>query len=160
MVRKAELRDVPRIAEMIIFGKRVAYRDIFRNDAVSFNQLQVVDLARTYCREPALLDNMLVYDDGIVKGVINRRYTGDRVELFDFYVEPFFKGRGIGRQLLGRLIQEARQRGCTGVDLWVIGENAPARRFYERNGFSATGKTAPIEGTEQLDVHYALSLEP
>ncbi len=66
MVRKASMQDVSRIAEIIVFGKRVAYRPIFNNDVVSFNELQVI------------------------KGVINRIYKNDAVEICEFYVEPFF----------------------------------------------------------------------
>jgi len=43
MIRKATLQDIPRIAEIIVFGKRVAYRTIFNNDVVSFNELQVLE---------------------------------------------------------------------------------------------------------------------
>ena len=44
MIRKADKQDIARIAEIIVFGKRVAYRPIFKNDYVSFNELQVVNL--------------------------------------------------------------------------------------------------------------------
>ena len=44
MIRQANKLDIPRIAEIIVFGKRVAYRSIFENDYVSFNELQVVHL--------------------------------------------------------------------------------------------------------------------
>ena len=43
-IRAAQLKDIPRIAEIIVFGKRVAYRPIFQNDEVSFNELQVLDM--------------------------------------------------------------------------------------------------------------------
>lgn len=42
VIRQANQQDIPRIAEIIVFGKRVAYRPIFENDEVSFNDLQVV----------------------------------------------------------------------------------------------------------------------
>ena len=32
MIRKANKQDIPRIAEIIVFGKRTAYRTIFQND--------------------------------------------------------------------------------------------------------------------------------
>ena len=32
MIRQADKQDIPRIAEIIVFGKRVAYRPIFAND--------------------------------------------------------------------------------------------------------------------------------
>ena len=48
MLRKATLQDISRIAEIIVFGKRVAYRPIFNNDVVSFNELQVMYLVEEY----------------------------------------------------------------------------------------------------------------
>lgn len=39
MIRQADKQDISRIAEIIVFGKRVAYRSIFENDYVSFNEL-------------------------------------------------------------------------------------------------------------------------
>lgn len=44
-IRKATLQDVSRIAEILIFTKRMNYRFIFRNDKVSFGEMQVLPLA-------------------------------------------------------------------------------------------------------------------
>ena len=108
MIRKATMQDVSRIAEIIVFGKRVAYRSIFKNDVVSFNELQVINLIEEYRNNPTLVDNMLVYDDGIVKGVINRVFHDNAIEICEFYVEPFFKGNGIGKELIQQVFFEAR----------------------------------------------------
>lgn len=81
MIRNATVQDVSRIAEIIVFGKRVAYRSIFQNDVFSFNELQVINLIEEYRNNPAIINNMLVYDDGIVKGVINRAFKDDAVEI-------------------------------------------------------------------------------
>ena len=95
MIRHANKQDIPRIAEIIVFGKRVAYRPIFENDYVSFNELQVVHLYEDYKNNPDRLDGMLLYDDGIVKGIINGKPMGNKtIEITDFYVEPFFCGPG------------------------------------------------------------------
>lgn len=158
LIRRAEVKDIPRIAEIIVFGKRVAYRKIFNNDMVSFNQLQVMGLAEKYYRDNKLLESMLVYDDGIVKGIINGRKRKDGIEICDFYVEPFFRGCGIGTQLLEQVVLDAVWKKEKRVYLWVIEENAEARRFYEKNGFSAAGKTNIIEGTDKLDVYYEIAL--
>lgn len=91
MIRKADKQDIARIAEIIVFGKRVAYRPIFKNDYVSFNELQVVNLYEEYNSNLHRLDGMLLYDDGIVKGVINGQpIDAKTIEITDFYVEPFF----------------------------------------------------------------------
>lgn len=160
MIRQAGKQDIPRIAEIIVFGKRVAYRPIFNNDCVSFNELQVVQLYEEYKNNPDRLDGMLIYDDGIVKGIINGRPIGDKVfEITDFYVEPFFVKRGIGTLLIKYLIQQVRQKGGHKIVLWVIKDNRNARRFYEANGFIDSGKTCIIEGTTKEDCLYEYILE-
>ncbi len=112
MIRQAVIQDLPRIAEIIVFGKRVAYRPIFENDYVSFNELQVVHLYEEFKKNPDRLDGMLLYDDGIVKGVINGQPISDTIiEITDFYVEPFFVGQGIGTLLIESLIQQVRKKG-------------------------------------------------
>lgn len=154
MVRYARVGDIPRIAEIIVFGKRVAYRHIFRDDNVSFNEIQVVSMAGEYLASPHKLDNMLVYDDGIIRGVVNHMDHGEEIELCDFYVDPFFKGKGYGKELIRFFMEEARKKGKKKVFLWVLKDNLPARRFYERNGFKASGQEQLVDGTDVWDVHY------
>ena len=158
MVRKATIQDVSRIAEIIVFGKRVAYRTIFNDDIGSFNELQVINIIDEYRENPGLLEHMLVYDDGIVKGVINRKHIDDCVELYEFYVEPFFKGKGIGRELIQTVISEAKAENIKKLFLWVIKDNLAARKFYEANGFIANGDTCLIEGTTITDMCYELRI--
>lgn len=155
MVRKAEERDLQRIAEIIIFGKRVAYRPIFQNDMVSFNELRVVALYNELYNDAEKWKNMLVYDDGIIKAVINYIDTQnkDGIEILDFYVEPFFKGKGIGGKLINQLCDEVKRQYST-IVLWVIKDNLSARKFYERNGFQKMDNERLIEGTNTLEVQY------
>lgn len=156
MIRKASKQDLSRIAEIIVFGKRVAYRPIFQNDKFSFNEMQVINVLEEFEGNEAILDNMRVYDDGIVKGIINYKITEAELEICDFYVEPFFKGCGIGRALIQYVIEEAKQNGMKRIFLWVIKENLQARKFYEANSFVATGETCLIEGTDKLDMCYEM----
>ena len=107
---------------------------------------------------PTLVENMLIYDDGIIKGVINRIVIDDAVEICEFYVEPVFKGNGIGKQLIQQVIIEAQTCRKRKIFLWVIEDNLSARRFYENNGFMPNGKTCLIEGTTKTDMCYELIL--
>ena len=43
-IRKAQEKDIGRIAEILVFTKRSAYRDIFHNDDVSFNVITVLNV--------------------------------------------------------------------------------------------------------------------
>lgn len=158
MIRKATMQDISRIAEIIVFGKRVAYRHIFNNDLVSFNELQVIDLFKKYHDDPLLIHDMIVYDDGIVKGVVNRLNIDESIEIDTFYVEPFFKGKGIGTKLIQHTISEVQKENKKRIFLWVIQDNSSARKFYEANGFRESGETRIIEGTTKIDMCYELTL--
>lgn len=158
MVREAKESDIPRIAEIIVFGKRVAYRPIFQNDYGSFQEIQVCSLAKDLEDHPGRWETMLVYDDGIVKGVMNRQVNGKEMRIFDFYVEPFFKGQGVGQTMLSFVIEEARRLRASHIGLLVLTENVRARHFYEKNGFVNTCEKVPVEGTDQWDFYYELTL--
>jgi GNAT superfamily N-acetyltransferase len=54
--------------------------------------------------------------------------------LEDLYVDPAFRGRGIGEALLTRLARLAAERGCGRFEWSVLDWNADAIRFYERMG--------------------------
>jgi GNAT superfamily N-acetyltransferase len=48
------------------------------------------------------------------------------------------RGRGIGRQLMGEIEDEARRRGATRMQLTSNRQRHDAHRFYERLGYEAT----------------------
>lgn len=144
-VRKARPEDVSRIAEIFVFVRREKFFPIFRYEPYSFGELQVLPVARGYEGDPARLGNVLVYDDGVVKGFLEM----DGTEIKHLYVEPFFRGRGIG----GALLEQAAGQGAAW--LWVLEKNPGAVRFYQRHGFALTGQRVPEEDTEE----YLLRME-
>ena len=143
MIRKATAEDISRIAEILVFVKRMNYRSIFHNDAVSFGQIQVIPVAREYS-DPEILETIWVYEsEGIVKGLI-RIVEREVVEL---YVDHFFQGQGIGAELI-EYAKEKHDVNC----LWVLEKNTDAIRFYEAHGFRVTGNKALEEGTAEYRV--------
>lgn len=56
------------------------------------------------------------------------------IHLEDLFVEPQWRGRGVGRALLTRVARIAVERGCGRLEWAVLNWNAPALRFYERLG--------------------------
>jgi L-amino acid N-acyltransferase YncA len=50
-----------------------------------------------------------------------------------------WRGRGLGKALLERMIAEARTAGIRAIELEVFPHNERARRLYERAGFRQTG---------------------
>ena len=50
--------------------------------------------------------------------------------LEDLYVRPAFRGKGIGRALLGYLAELAKKRNCGRLEWMVLDSNQPALEFY------------------------------
>jgi ribosomal protein S18 acetylase RimI-like enzyme len=55
-------------------------------------------------------------------------------EVEAIYVLRSSQGRGVGRALVRTMAADLFRRGHRGMSLWVLRENAKARRFYERLG--------------------------
>ena len=134
MLRKAGNRDISRIAEILIFTKRTTYRPIFKNDNVSFNEMQVLKEIEKLS-QPSALDNIYVYDDGIVKATVKIEDVGEKTKVSEFFVDPFFQGEGIGTRILNTVIEKSKE-----VFLYVLDKNERAIRFYVKMGFKYTGE--------------------
>lgn len=96
--------------------------------------------------DPAL-STLLVEVDGTLAGYAQLRsghppdcVTGHApLELWRFYVDKGWHGRGIAQQLMEAVFLEAARRGAAAVWLGVWEENARARAFYAKCGFVDVG---------------------
>lgn len=70
-----------------------------------------------------------------------KQLDADRGEIKSMRVDDAFLGRGVGRAILRRIVDEARARGLS--SLWLetgsTAEFAPAQRLYESEGFAVCG---------------------
>jgi putative acetyltransferase len=162
MIRRAEPKDASRLAEILIFTKRVTYRPIFKNDHVSFNEMQVLNLALSYRDNEHALDDIYVYDDGIVKGMIKwgkeDNSESDCVRIHELYVDNFFRRQGIGSILINDCISNSKENRIHKLILCVLEENKAARNFYEKHGFRYDWISRLEEGTPIILLEYALEL--
>lgn len=147
VIRQAEAKDVSRIAEILVFSNRVNFYPIFKDDEYSFDELQVVRIAEEYAGNPEKLGNTLVYDDGVIRGMINM--NGD--EICKLFVDPFFTGRGYGAALLEYAVENFGVKW-----LWALEVNEGAVRFYQRHGFVLTDEKVLEEGTDKYLVKMVL----
>lgn len=139
-IRKAKEKDISRIAEILIFTKRMNYRSIFHDDIVSFGEMQVLPLAKTFLENLSLLDTYWVYDDEFVKGIIRIKDN----QITELYVDVFFERQGIGKKLLEFAIKEKNANY-----LWVLEKNTLAISFYSRNGFQLSEERKLEDGTPE-----------
>jgi len=62
---------------------------------------------------------------------------GRVAELYALYVRPAWWSTGIGRALMDQVLDRVSAAGYRCITLWVLEDNARARRFYERAGFAS-----------------------
>lgn len=65
--------------------------------------------------------------------------AGPLLNLHDLAVVPAWRGRGVGKRLLGAVEARARELGCGRITLEVFEHNAVARRAYAQAGFVHSG---------------------
>lgn len=141
-IRRARPEDLSRIAEIFVFNNRVNYFPIFKDESYSFGELQVISLVDNYFKKLEIMENIYVFDNGLIKGFIQMKGT----EICKLYVDTFFQSEGIGRELVEFAIKEFHAD-----NLWALEKNTRAIAFYQRHGFHVTGeKTFEEDTTEYL----------
>jgi ribosomal protein S18 acetylase RimI-like enzyme len=64
-------------------------------------------------------------------------FNGGKVTyISDIAVDSSFEGQGIGRILLAKAEEWAREQGCSLLSLYVFSTNSRARKVYEKLGFN------------------------
>jgi L-amino acid N-acyltransferase YncA len=69
----------------------------------------------------------------------NPREAYDHVADFSIYVDRSWRGKGVGRRLLDRLIELARSLGYHKMVLAALNHNEAGAALYERAGFTRVG---------------------
>lgn len=139
-VRLAHANDVAALARVHVASWHHAYQGI-----LSAQSLANTNLARSVSRfrgyfwhggQDLSLLHVLEGDDGVVgyvnSGLSNSRELGVRGEVYELYLHPDVHGRGGGRKLLSAGLWALSGRRLVPAVVWVLADNHPARRFYER----------------------------
>ena len=70
------------------------------------------------------------------------------IELWRFYVDRAWHGRGVAAALMARVKTAARERGAKTLWLGVWERNDRARAFYAKCGFADAGEHIFLFGTD------------
>jgi ribosomal protein S18 acetylase RimI-like enzyme len=96
-------------------------------------------------------------DDGIVGFVMFDVELGSlatvrtRGLVHNIYVEPAYRGEGVGSELLAAAERELADRGVETITLEVMAGNEAARRFYRQHGYDA--HRVALEKPVENDTH-------
>lgn len=142
-IRRARREDVPAIVALLVDDVLGAGREQVPADGQ--------DLPEGYWRAFAAVDddpgNLLVVAEaqGEVVGTLQLTFIpglsrggGLRAQVEAVRVSSSVRGGGLGRELMGWAIAEARARGCRIVQLTSDKRRTDAHRFYASLGFEAT----------------------
>ncbi len=170
-IRRATPTDADAIGEVHVRSWKVAYRGLLPDALIE-------DMAAGRTARVERVRTWLTDTDGPRRGWV--AVEGDRVvgmavtapsrdsdakrttgELEAIYLAPEAIGRGVGRRLLARAVEDLRERGFDKATLWVLCENRRARRFYEAAGWQTDDATKEEErpGGTLHEVRYRRSVD-
>lgn len=120
-----------RLQEIAAFGWPEAQQQ-------AFLRMQFTAQQRWYQMSYDAADHQIIEVDGSPIGRLMVLRQPTSALLVDIALLPQFRGQGIGKDLIGKLIQECDQQKLP-LRLQVQKTN-PAQRLYERLGFKKTGE--------------------
>lgn len=139
MIRAATIEDAPAIARVHVASWRSTYRTLLPGDFL--DSLSEVGYAERWQRFIGEAGNLVyvIEDAGRLVGFASggRERAGEagyRGELYAIYVLDDFQRRGYGHQLVHAVVDGLRKMGLDDMIIWVLRDNAPARKFYEKLG--------------------------
>ena len=152
ILRKAEDRDAPAIARLLIIIARLHHGlrpDVFSDAGPKYDETAVREMLRDENQHIAVAERdgtALGYAIAQVKSlgdgglIVSRRiYYID-----DLCVDETARGQGIGKALVAYCRKEAKALGCDAVELNVWTANRGAAAFYEKCGFAVQRQTMEI----------------
>ncbi|MFE9693198.1 GNAT family N-acetyltransferase [Micromonospora sp. NPDC005806] len=158
-IRREEPDDAEAVARVHVHGWQAGYAGIVPDEVLRWlnptawaqrrRDLGTADPEHPFTTLLAEVDGAVTgfttfgpYRNNQDRGDLDQRYG----ELLAIYLEPACWGTGTGRALFAAARAGLAERGWTEYRLWVLAENARARRFYERAGLSPDGQesTYPV----------------
>lgn len=160
-IRPARADDAGGIGSIHVRAWRAAYAHLMPADYLAaLDERDWADRhrARTIAPEPGTA-RWVAEHEGVVVGFLvagpsRDPFEPDAAEIYAIYVDPDRARRGVGKALLSHAVERLRQAGPRRATLWVLRDNADARRFYEAMGWRADGseKSFALPGREDVEL--------
>ena len=165
-VRPAVPADAAGLARVHIDAWRSAYVGIMPDAYLA--ELDEARFARGWERaiDEGVSTALIGTIDGVVRGFATFGVARDdepveAAQLYGFNLHPIAFGSGLAIALHGAALDALGAAGHTGVYLWVAEANPRARRFYEREGWTADGgvKIEEFGGRPLREVRYTVGVQ-
>lgn len=148
MIRRATLDDAPAVLECLQ-AAFAPFRPLYSAEGFADTTLTPETVAQRFATMQVFV--LELPGAGIV-GTIASAAAGDGTgHIRGMAVHPDFQGKGAADQLLHAAEAALRAAGCTRVTLDTTAPLQRAIRFYERNGYRATGHVDDFYGMELFE---------
>ena len=168
MIRLATISDAFRIAEISIYGWRTAYKDLLP-ETYLYGKLNVIKRYEILQNQLTSNDSYFVFEDdltGLIKAfmVVSDSRDADldleesslpSHELIAIYVEPAFKGQGIGSKMIAHFEEMANALQKKQTIIWVLKDNFSSVHFYQKHGYTFDGNIKNLEPFGLEEVRYS-----
>lgn len=99
-----------------------------------------------------------LFDGNLLAGYFFLWHVLRRVPLLGIGMLDAWHGRGLGRQMMAVLIEQAKARGCEGIELTTVQDNHAAFALYRKTGFVYCGDVENRSGDGRIVVERAMFL--
>jgi ribosomal protein S18 acetylase RimI-like enzyme len=167
-LRPARPEDAAGLACVHVAAWSATYRGVMTDaflDAMDVERWAVGWRRQLTTPEAGVWSHVAVDGDDVVRGFVvvgPARDGSDDGELYAINVHPDCFGRGEGAALFAAGCAELGRRGHHQPYLMVVEQNARARHFYERHGWSWDGERveAEVGGTAITELRYRPQARP
>lgn len=123
-IRPMVIEDIPAVLEVELASFTIPWpKEAFERE-IAINQY-----AHYYTAE----------QDGLIIGYCGMWVVYDQVQITNIAILPEFRGKGCGSELLGFMIEKAREHGGSVLSLEVRVSNIPAMTLYKKFGLQPGG---------------------
>ena len=144
-IRPITESDIDAVATIHVRTWQHAYQGIIPDDHLASLDPAVNAERRRTQPAPAGSTTLVADEGGRIVGFVSfgpyRDDDSGAGELYAIYVAPDQQGNGAGRDLLAAAKGGLAALGFPAMRLWVLTDNHPSRRFYERMGLTPDGVT-------------------
>ncbi|HEX2784202.1 MAG TPA: GNAT family N-acetyltransferase, partial [Ilumatobacteraceae bacterium] len=164
-IREATIDDADAIATVHIDGWRVGYRGIVPDDYLDAEEFATARRNMWQAWSWSSMPWSRLFVVSVHDRVVGFSHTGRerldhsvdaadislRGEVYGFYLHPTAWGSGGAGALMSRCEEFLRDEGYSSAVLWVLRDNPRARAFYEKVGWSFTGKETDFTPSDSPD---------